>query len=72
MEAADGPAQGVPGLIMSEKEQIQAFADDLDRLVQRYIDEFELTAASAVGCLAFKMHTIMACAQKDYEENGED
>lgn len=56
---------------MSEREQIKAFADDLDALVKRYIDEFDLTAASAVGCLAFKMHTIMVYAQKDYEENGE-
>lgn len=57
---------------MSEQEQIKAFADDLDALVKRYIDEFDLTAASAVGCLAFKMHTIMTDAQRKFKEEGEE
>ncbi len=43
---------------MNEKEQIEAFADDVDRLVRRYENEFELSAASAVGVLQFKVHAI--------------
>lgn len=56
---------------MNEREQIAAFEADLDRLVGRYCDEFELTAASAVGVLAFKMHTLMAHIQKKSEEEDE-
>lgn len=56
---------------MTESEQIQAFADDLDKLVGRYCDEFDLCTASAIGVLAFKMHTLMAHAVKKHEE-GED
>ena len=55
---------------MTEREQVEALADDLDRLIGRYCDEFELTTASAVGVLAFKMHTLMAHAQSN--ANGEE
>ncbi len=55
---------------MTEREQINAFADDLDRLVGRYCDEFELTAASAVGVLAFKMHTLMSHIER--KDRGEE
>jgi len=57
---------------MSEREQIEAFADDLDNLVGRYCDEFDLTTASAVGVLAFKMHTLMAHAQKQHEDGDDE
>lgn len=53
---------------MTEREQIVAFADDLDKLVKRYCDEFELAAASAVGVLTFKAHTIMADSVRSNEE----
>jgi hypothetical protein len=56
---------------MTERDQIQAFADDLDKLVGRYCDEFDLTTASAVGVLAFKMHNLMAHAQKNQEDEDE-
>lgn len=56
---------------MTEQEQIEAFGDDLDKLVGRYCDEFDLTTASAVGVLAFKMHTLMAHAVRRHED-GED
>lgn len=50
---------------MTEKEQIQALADDLDRLIERYCNEFELTTASAVGVLMFKVHLLMVEAQRN-------
>jgi len=43
---------------MNEKEQIQAFADDLDRLVDRYRGEFDLSYASVVGTLNMKAHLL--------------
>jgi len=37
--------------IMNEREQIDAFAADLQRLIDRYRAEFNLTIASAIGTL---------------------
>jgi len=39
---------------MTERDQITAFADDIDRLVDRYRSEFEISLASAVGVLVMK------------------
>jgi hypothetical protein len=39
---------------VNEKEQIDAFADDLDKLVHRYRSEFDLSYAAAVGVLQMK------------------
>jgi len=43
---------------MDEKEQIDNFADDLDRLVNRYRIEYDLNYAAVVGVLAMKMHLL--------------
>lgn len=48
---------------MTDREQIQAFADDLDRLVERYRDEFEISMAGVIGALEFKQFTLMSEAQ---------
>ena len=55
---------------MSEGEQIQAFANDLDRLVDRYRDEFELTFAAVVGTLHMKAHLL--CVEKEKKGNEEE
>ena len=39
---------------MSDREQINAFYKDLDRLIDRYRHEFEMPYATAVGCLTMK------------------
>lgn len=39
---------------MSEQEQINAFANDLDNLIDRYRKEFEVTYSSVVGVLFMK------------------
>jgi len=36
---------------MSESEQVEAFAADLRRVIDRYCDEFEMTVAAAIGTL---------------------
>lgn len=43
---------------MNDKEQIDAFADDIDKLVERYRQEFEITYAAVVGVLFLKAHLI--------------
>lgn len=41
---------------MTEGEQITHFANDLDKLVDRYRAEYDLTFASVVGVLQMKSH----------------
>jgi hypothetical protein len=36
---------------MTEQDQIQAFAEDLGRLIDRYSVEFDLTVAGIIGVL---------------------
>lgn len=43
---------------MSDREQLDAFHADLDKLVGRYIDEFDLSFAGAIGVLEMKSHEI--------------
>lgn len=52
---------------MSDKEQTDAFADDLDKLVERYRLEFEITYAIVIGALHLKAHLMCAeaAARKD-------
>jgi len=54
---------------MSEREQIHQLAEDLDRLIQRYRDEYDLTYASAVGVLNMKAFLLMREAQERDEED---
>lgn len=56
---------------MTEREQIEALAEDLDKLISRYCEEFDLTTASAVGVLSFKIHTLMADAVERHKEGEE-
>lgn len=52
---------------MSEKEQIDHFADDLDRLVDRYRKEYEMSYASVVGTLQMKINLLCAEAGREDE-----
>lgn len=40
---------------MTDQEQIQRFADDLDNLVDRYRKEYEISMAGVVGTLQMKI-----------------
>lgn len=40
---------------MTDKEQTDAFADDLDNLVERYRQEFDMSYAQVVGVLQMKL-----------------
>ena len=39
---------------MTEKKAIELFSNDLERLVDRYAREFDLTLQSAIGCLEWE------------------
>jgi hypothetical protein len=43
---------------MDDKQQITAFADDIDRLIERYREEFDMTYAAVVGVLFMKAHLL--------------
>ncbi len=45
---------------MSDKEQLDAFADDLEALVNRYRSEFDLTVGAVVGALEIQKHALIA------------
>lgn len=53
------------------KSAIDHFGDELDRLVQRFRFEYELSYAEAVGCLTMRAHLLMSEAE-ELEEDEED
>lgn len=55
---------------MSQQDQINHLSDDLDALINRYKQEYELTYAAAIGVLTMKIHTLISEAI-DISENGE-
>ena len=55
---------------MTEAEQARAFSDDLDRLVNRYRQEFDISFASVVAALEFKKFMLM-CELKQRAQYGE-
>ncbi len=44
---------------MTQEEQTEAFAGELDKLIDRYCDEFDLPYAAVVGVMHFKTHLLM-------------
>ncbi len=52
---------------MTDKEQIDAFADEIDKLVERFRQEFEMSYASVCGVLHLKIHLLFqeAISRKD-------
>ena len=53
---------------MTEQDQIQAFAEDLGRLIDRYSVEFDLTVGGIIGvleCAAFAVALVCMDGSKD-------
>ena len=58
---------------MDEKTQIACFDDDLDRLLTRYSDEFDMSLAAMIGTLQVKIHELVANSlDQDDEEDNDD
>ena len=58
---------------VDEKDQIGCFDTDLDRLLQRYGDEFDMSLAAMVGTLQIKIHELVANSiDQDDEEDDEE
>lgn len=53
---------------MNPQDQTFAFGDDLDKLVERYRSEFDITYAQIVGVLFMKAHLMCREAEGQEEE----
>lgn len=54
---------------MTDKQQTDAFANDIDNLVERYRNEFEISYAQLVGVLQMKIHLL--CAEAAERHGGD-
>lgn len=50
---------------MNEKEQIMELADRMDKLINGFRDEWDLSYASVVGVLMMKAHLLMQEASEE-------
>lgn len=53
---------------MTPNQQITAFSDDLDNLVDRYRREFDLSYAAVVGVFFMKAHLLCAEAVEEDDD----
>lgn len=53
---------------MNHDDQTAAFADELDKLVERFAIEFDLSSAAAVGVLMMKVRLIQDDVMRRHEE----
>jgi len=52
---------------MTEGEQIEHFANDLDTLINRYRSEYNICTASVVGCLEMKSFLLCREAEERHD-----
>lgn len=59
---------------MKESKQIEAFQDELNKLIERFSDEFDLTLASMIGVMHVTIHELIVNTmnQDNDEEEEED
>lgn len=57
---------------MTEGEQIDHIANDLDRLIDRYRKEYDMTYASVIGVLHMKIYLLSAEAADRMGEDDTD
>ena len=55
---------------MSRIQQVAAFANDLDNLIDRYEQEFDLTYVEVIGVLHLKTH--LMCRDAEEDDEGEE
>lgn len=58
---------------MKESKQIEAFQDELNKLIERFSDEFDLTLASMIGVMHVTIHELIVnTMNQDNEEEDEE
>jgi hypothetical protein len=53
---------------MTEKEQVDHFANDIDSLVNRYRNEYDMSYAAVVGVFQMKIYLLCSEASKRRDE----
>ena len=53
---------------MNMDEQLAAFEEDLCRLIERYVNEFDIPMAAIIGLLQLRIHDICTSAYEDSED----
>jgi len=53
---------------MDEGQQIDHFADELDKLVERFRSEYDISYASVIGALHLKAHLLCSEATERADE----
>ena len=48
--------------------QIQQLADEVDKLISRFADEYDLSYAAAIGVLQMKIHNLCQQAADQFKE----
>lgn len=54
---------------MNDREQIDAFARELENLISRYAEEFNLSTAATIGALEIQKHALIANALNEEDES---
>lgn len=49
---------------MEPDAEIEQFADEIDKVFERFRHEYDLTYAAAIGVLTMKIHTLVAESQE--------
>lgn len=57
---------------MKESKQIEAFQDELNKLIERFSDEFDLTLASMIGVMRVTIHELIVNTMNQDNEEEED
>jgi hypothetical protein len=57
---------------MKESKQIQVFQDELNKLVERFSDEFDLTLASMIGVMHVTIHELIVNTINQDEDDEEE
>jgi hypothetical protein len=60
------------GVNMEPSEQADRFCDDLDKLIDLYRREYELTYTPIISALEFKKHTLIQEAIDEYKKGEDD
>lgn len=57
---------------MTDKQQTASFADELDKLIERFRSEYDMSYAQVVGVLEFKKWLLCSEVSEESEENDEE
>ena len=57
---------------LSERERVDQFIGDLDSMIERYLQEYDILLTSVVGILTQKVHYLLSDSYHEDVENEDD